>query len=61
MQRTLIQFQTVRLTPEQIRRLYDYFQTEAQQYRQRYHQYLAPDAYAGVLEDIMKMLERMEL
>jgi hypothetical protein len=29
MQRTLIQFQTVRLTPEQIRRLYDYFQTEA--------------------------------
>lgn len=61
MQRTLPHFDKVQLTQDQIRRLYEVFQVEAQQYRQQYHQYLSPDAYADVLDDIKKMLERMEL
>lgn len=61
MQRTLTQFGGIQLSQDQIRRLYELFQIEAQQYRQRHHQYLSPDAYAGVLDDIKKMLERMEL
>jgi len=60
MQRTIQQFQDTNLTQDEAKRLHDYFITEAQQFRQRYHPYVAPDAYKGVLGDIQKMLDRMK-
>jgi hypothetical protein len=60
MQRTIQRFQDTNLTQEQIGRLYEYFATEAQHYRQQYHQYIAPDAYKAVLAEIKAMLERMK-
>lgn len=60
MQRTMQQFHDTNLTQEQVKRLHDHFATEAQQFRQRYHQYIPHDAYKGVLDDIQAMLDRMK-
>jgi phosphoglycolate phosphatase-like HAD superfamily hydrolase len=60
MQRTIQQHGNVNLTQQQIDRLYQHFQTEAQHFRQQYHQYVTPNAYDEVLPNIKAMLDRMK-
>jgi hypothetical protein len=60
MQRTLLRFQDVNLTPFQATSLYEAFVIEGQQFRERYAPYLAHDAYKDVNEDIKVMLESMK-
>ncbi len=55
-----IRTQNVKLTQPQADKLYEYFQTEAQQYRQQWHQYFpSTDAYKDVLANIKAMLGHM--
>jgi hypothetical protein len=57
-----VKMSNVKLTKEQADKLYQYFQNEAQQYRQTWLQYFPPTgAYDEVLEDIKQMLWHMTL
>ena len=59
MQEAARAFQTVPMTKEQQGRLFEYFQNEALQYRQRWHQYFEARTYDDVLKDIRAMIERL--
>jgi hypothetical protein len=58
--RTLEQYGDTNLTQDQRKKLHECFQMEAQQFRERYHQYIPHDAYNNVLADIKSILERIK-
>ncbi len=59
MQNAALAFQTVPMTKEQQNKLFEYFQIEAQQYRQQWHQYFESRTYDDVLKDIRAIIERL--
>jgi hypothetical protein len=61
MQSVKMQFSNAELSDDQARRLYEYFQEEAKNYRQQYHQYFRPTgAHDDVLKDIEAMLGHLK-
>jgi hypothetical protein len=57
---TAITRHQIELTREEVQKIYDVFAQEAQEYHNRFHNYVEVDDYQDYLKHIKTMLDRME-